>query len=601
MQLFVVASGDTGIDEPTLVGALGVATDAFPQLDAGTTRSWRSHAGRLLAASVHHAVSVARPRRSRAERTGEVVFYDGLPVSRGDQFHAHDADELLARWPGLEECIDGQFVTVRLDLERERADLICDMLGLVQVFAVPAGRGILASNSVEALRAAVGLNDPDPRGLATFLSIGWAVDDRCLLSGPRRLSGGCRHTLAGGRLRSIEYATLRGSAEAGRGRSTAEVARRLEELTRGALRASKAVRSGLTGGRDSRVVAALAVRGDADIEYYTSGRPGDIDVQIGQRLAAELGVPWRMINPPLPVEAEPADLTLRFVRQTDGLASVSRVSDQFDLPGAIDTLGLKLSGTGGELARLNGSPLRALMTVLPGIRGSGALQSAVLERSATRGELLRSATVHEAQVFLRDFSAARIAEGWPAADLWHAFYVHERISRWTAPTYRAAAPAYDVFSPLCTREYSEYALALTPQERFVDASSWGLLSVLAPALRKVPYESPTRPRRPRAVVWIASAEAARAFIGTRAPAPSGPAARPLEHLWFERLVPIVRDLAAAYPNSPLWEFVNREHMTDLLDGGYERWAGDAATLQRVATAMFSLHGASVRDRVWPRH
>ena len=453
MQLFVVASGDTGIDEPTLVGALGVATDAFPQLDAGTTRSWRSHAGRLLAASVHHAVSVARPRRSRAERTGEVVFYDGLPVSRGDQFHAHDADELLARWPGLEECIDGQFVTVRLDLERERADLICDMLGLVQVFAVPAGRGILASNSVEALRAAVGLNDPDPRGLATFLSIGWAVDDRCLLSGPRRLSGGCRHTLAGGRLRSIEYATLRGSAEAGRGRSTAEVARRLEELTRGALRASKAVRSGLTGGRDSRVVAALAVRGDADIEYYTSGRPGDIDVQIGQRLAAELGVPWRMINPPLPVEAEPADLTLRFVRQTDGLASVSRVSDQFDLPGAIDTLGLKLSGTGGELARLNGSPLRALMTVLPGIRGWGALQSAVLERSAERG-----VNSFDRQPFTKLRSSSGISArhesprgGRPGRRPLACVLRPRADLAVDGPDLQSRSARCDVFSPLCTR------------------------------------------------------------------------------------------------------------------------------------------------------
>jgi len=73
-------------------------------------------------------------------------------------------------------------------------------------------------NSVEAIRAAVGLAATDPLGVACFLSLGWAAADRVLLRGVRALPGGHRYRLTASGLTARAYlssvASLRREANA---------------------------------------------------------------------------------------------------------------------------------------------------------------------------------------------------------------------------------------------------------------------------------------------------------------------------------------------------------------------------------------------------
>ena len=553
-----------------MAGALRTAARAFPELDERTLERGGSADGTLAFAAVAHPPERAGPRRYLARRGDVVVAYDGLPLP------TYDAELLLERWG--EQELEGIFSALRVDLARGTFDLQLDVFGMAKVFRARRGDGVVVSNSLEVVRLLTGASAVDPVGVASMLGLGWAAGGHTLLDGIEVVEGPVTP-------RSV---TPRHSTSE---RSAREVVDTMLELA-SVVADLRPLTAGLTGGRDSRLLMALARTAGLDVDYYTSGNPEDVDVVIARELARELGLRHQLVTPPLPGDWDAA--TSGFSAQTDGLASFWIVADWVEHQGVEGDVGLKLWGPGGEIGRSGRIGLAIPFGAnTPGLRSSAAVQLWILHRKvADFGGLLTRDAVATARAYLDRFVAARLEEGWRPREVSEAYYGFERVRYWASAGVRRASVATDLWTPFVSRNYLEYCWSLTPEERAVEAAHWRLFSELDPRLRDHRFDNPWRPQgRPRLVPWMVGSDIARA-AARRALSRGAPSAAvpPFGLRWVEAGLPSLRELAGSLPDADVWQFVDRGRLQTLLAGPAPARAAVAEGLCRVLTVLWWLHG-----------
>lgn len=589
MQLYALALLRGDRPPPDLGAALLAAAAAFPQLDPRTLAVGRSASGRLAYARIAHAPAVAAPRVYAACRDGALVLYDGFPVERHGRFPAHDAGRLAERWDELPDALEGVFTVVRADLRRDRVECLTDPLGQAPAFVHRGRDAVLVANSVEALRHAARLREPDRLGLASLLALGWPAGGRTLLAGAAFLGGGAVHRFdaAGERTRAhLTPATVLAAAR----RRPPLPAAQLLDTTRAAAAAGAPLQSALTAGRDTRVLLALSRAARADVGFYTSGPPEDLDVRIAGRLAARLGLRHRVLRPHVPAGADAwARETSAFVSRTDGLSPIAAISDHLDHDGDPERLGLELWGIAGEIGRTVKWVSVSLAAVAPLARSSHELQRRVVQRGARDpAGLIAPEALAGVRRWLDDFVAARRDEGWPPDAISNAYYAFARVRHWSARGVRRAAATTDLLSPFACRAYVEHCFGLPAAARYVEAPHRALIDAYAPEVDADPYEIAWPPRDPaRALPALLGATAGRAAGRWR----RGPGEPPgIGPRWLEAGLPVHRDLAASSPDSPLWDVVDRHRYRALLAGPAEARAPHAVALGRVLAALWYLEG-----------
>ena len=340
-----------------MVEALRAAAAEFPELDERTLERGASPDGRVAFAAIAHPRERTAPRTYLARRGDEVVVYDGLPLP------TYDANELLERWGDLQ--LEGVFSAVKIDLAAGEAEPLTDVFGMAKLFRARQGDGFVLSNSVDAIRLLTGATELDPVGVASMLGFGWTAGGHTLLRGVELVEGPVTPRSAVPRDNSSEL-TVEDVAESltGLARATSEV----HPLT-----------CGLTAGRDTRVVLALALAAGLDVDYYTSGHGTDIDVVIARELAEEFGLRHELVTPRVPDDW--AGATSAFSAQTDGLASFWIVADWVEHQGLSGPVGLKLWGPGGEIGRAGNIGLSIPFgSTTPGLRSSVEVQRRILHR-----------------------------------------------------------------------------------------------------------------------------------------------------------------------------------------------------------------------------
>ena len=571
MQLFAVACRWPGLDEERVVGAVRAAAAAFPELDEHTLERGASADGSLAFAAITHPAERAGARRYFARDGDRVAMYDGLPLP------VNDAGELLARWDELR--LEGVFSALRIDLAAGTVEPMLDVFGMAKVFRARSGDAFVISNSVEAVRLLTGATELDPVGVASMLGMGWAAGGRTLLRDIELLEGPV----------TPASVTPRHVAKTKTARDVAEA---LTELARAA-GAIDPLTCGLTAGRDTRVLLALALAAGLDVDYYTSGHDDDIDVVIARDLAETFGLRHRLITPAVPDDWAAA--TSAFSSQTDGLASFWIVADWVEHQGAGGLVGLKLWGPGGEIGRAGNIGLSIPFgATTPGLRSSVEVQRRILHRKVVDfGGLMTGESTATARAHLDRFIADRLDEGWRPREVSEAYYGFERVRYWASAGVRRASVATDLWSPFVSRDFIEYCWSLTPQERSVEAPHWRLLTELDPRLRDHRFEYPWRAQRPhRAALMVgrdvARVAARRVLRRSGGPAPAG--APPFGLEWVEAGLPEFRELVAGLTDSDVWRFIDRARLQALLEGPPEARAGAAEGLCRALTVLWWLHG-----------
>ena len=603
MQLFAVACRDRGTaGELDVAAAVAAAAAAFPQLEGYEALGGHSADGRLAFAAASHPEALAGRRRYSAHSPGGVVLFDGLPVDREGRFEACDAATLGERWHECPASLEGVFSALNIDLETGEVQCLTDPLGMSKVFFARQPSGWLLSNSVEAIRRLGRIGGPDPLGVSALVSLGWPAS-RTLLEGVQQLRGACLHTLTPERHTERPYLTAEMVAprnNAHRVGGVGQLAESLATTTAAALTATRKISCPLTAGRDTRVLLALMLSlGEREADYYTSGLPGDPDVEIARLLAREVGVHHRLITPEIPGDpARWVRITARFAAQTDGMATLHGIADHIDHGEEPGPLGLKVWGPGGEIARAgNIGMLIPFASQVPGLRSSWEAQSRTLEtKTSTVGGVVRADAVEATRRYLRDFVDRRRAEGWRSREVLEAYYAFERVPNWASTGVRRVCGATDLFSPFVSRDFYEYAFSLSSGERYIEAAHYRLISVLCERLRDLPFEKPWKPQHPSlapalAVRGAAGAAVHRLRAARRRSSASGPRPLGFGPAWFEAGIEQHRELCASVPQSPLWDFVDRRRLEAVLSGPAEARHPHAEGLCAVLTPFWYFHGS----------
>ena len=240
----------------------------------------------------------------------------------------------------------------------------------------------------------------------------------------------------------------------------------------------------ITGGKDSRVLLALALAAGfrERLRLFTAGEPDHPDVVVGSRIAESLRLPFRSI-PPAPRRVVPtlaaADFVSRIARfafLSDGMTGAWDIGEPQSLGRAV-----LLTGNMGEVLKAYAKrpfdpeelDLLDLVALQSPFDPLGLLSSDA--RTSLRAEL--SSQLH-------GFLAAGSFE---RADLPDIFYYRNRIPNWLGGLHQLRAFDVQLVMPLGVPAFVRAAFLVTAHERKIELLHFLILRALAPDLLAVPF------------------------------------------------------------------------------------------------------------------
>ncbi len=346
------------------------------------------------------------------------------------------------------------------------------------------------------------LDDPDPAMAGSFLSLGYPIGDATPFRGVRALGGDRELRSADGRVTVVRAGVqYEGSAGA------EAVAGALAETVRPLGRADPPAELSLTGGKDSRLVAAALAAVRVPFRARTHGFAGHPDVVVAGLIAATLGVEHTVTRPRPPGAPDEADVLGRLraaVLVSDGMLSAFENLGSGFRPDPHAAGGpAEAGGHGGELLR--GGYAQAAW------RTRAALGSAAAPlHAAAAAELFRRMATRRlcllrpgpARAYLASLAppAVALARG-PLAAL-DDFYLANRAGRWSA----AARQAYLLRSPLVQPLFADRvvraARAVPLRDRMSDRLHRDVLGLLCPELLGLPLAGAPWHGEPRTAATV---------------------------------------------------------------------------------------------------
>jgi hypothetical protein len=337
------------------------------------------------------------------------------------------------------------------------------------------------------------LGEHDPVMIAAFLSLGYPVGAATPFRRVRALGSARELTAADGRLAvtQVRDAGRAGGSAGGRRPSAPAdlVAAALVDAVRPLSAVS--VEISLTGGKDSRLIAAALTAAGVPFRARTHGAADHPDVVVAAMIAGQLGVEHVVTEPRPPGRHDEAELISRLrgtVLVSDGMLSAFENVGRPDPEAVAEPV--QTGGHGGELLR-GGYAQAAWRSRSP----VGAWRPAAGAWSAAAGaELFRRMTTRRLGMLRPGAAGAYLAGLAPQTAALrrgplHAlddFYLENRAGRWSA----AARQGYLLRSPLVQPLFSDHvvaaARAVPLRERMTDRLARQVLAALGPELLDIP-------------------------------------------------------------------------------------------------------------------
>ena len=355
-------------------------------------------------------------------------------------------------------------------------DAVCEIRALTSVartdpvYLGSRGDAIVIGNRASWVASVTGrLTDHDPVMAAALLNLGFPLGDVTPYRGVRAL-GGAREAIAtDGRL------TIRPVVS---DPPRAGVADALTDTVAPLRSAGELVDADLTGGKDSRLIAAALTAAKVPFRARTHGADGHPDVITAAAVAARLGVE-HIVTTPKPAAAVTTDDVLARVRGAalvgDGMLSAFENTGRPDPEFAADVI--HVGGHGGELLR--GGYASYAAGRLATLRGAAQFR----RLTTGRLHLLRPAAAAAYLAALTPWTAAFALGPRRVLD---DFYLVNRAGRWSA----AARQAYLLREQLCQPFFADdvvrAARAIPLRDRLASYCYQNVLSCLAPDLLDIP-------------------------------------------------------------------------------------------------------------------
>src|ERR1700722_15815066 len=343
---------------------------------------------------------------------------------------------------------------------------------------------VLVSDRASWVAATAGrLAEPDPVMVAAFLSLGYPAGGATPFRGVRALGADQQLTIAAARP-AAAAAPRDGAVADG---SYGAVADALTDAVRPLGERGVPVELSLTGGKDSRLVAAALTAAQVPFRARTHGFASHPDVIVAAMIASKLGIE-HVVTEPRPADPERAPDEAGVLAR---LRSAVLVSD--GMLSAFENVGrpdpqltvtpVQTGGHGGELLRGGYAPA-AWSARRPARAWSEARGAELFRRMATRRlSLLRPAAAGAYLASLAPFAAA-LPRG-PLRTL-DDFYLVNRAGRWSAAARQAYLLRESLVQPFFGDQVVRAARAVPLPDRITDRLHRGVLAELGPELLDLP-------------------------------------------------------------------------------------------------------------------
>ncbi len=410
---------------------------------------------------------------------------DGAPLALAEQLRRHP-EAILDLTP--------PFVLTSLNSTGDSLRLHTDALGVGRLFEVATPWGWVWSNRpVAALRFADLAATADPRGWRQSAVADEFFGEATPYAGVRTIDAATTISWDNGRIlhSTIDIAAAWASVGSSASHRQALLEGAAESLQTVAASVSRLYGGhpsvDLSGGRDSRLVAASFVAACADITLHSHDAvPGDLDTATA--LVAALPTPPRHITRHLPtggkVLAPPFPALPRARAWHDYAEGLRPCTFLGYLPPAgLDAdQGIAVGGVGGEIAHgffYPGDVEKVL--AMPEERRLRRFAAAVVTRQApVPGASLEART--ELVEYVLEVLRGIAARGYSGATVLDVYYMRERLRRWGT-----TAEKLGTVSPLLSPAFIQAALAMTPQERRGNTLHRQIIKNLIPAWAELPF------------------------------------------------------------------------------------------------------------------
>ena len=355
------------------------------------------------------------------------------------------------------------------------------------------------------------LAEPDPAMVAAFLSLGYPVGGATPFHGVRALRGRQQLTVTAGRSVITEVQVEGHGADGSYG----AVAAALVEEVRPLGERGVAVELSLTGGKDSRLIAAALTAAQVPFRARTHGFATHPDVIVAAMIARLLGIEHVVTEPrrAAPEQAPDAGDVLARLRSavlvSDGMLSafenVGRPDPQ------LTAEPVQTGGHGGELLRGGYAPAAWSERRPPARAWSEARGAELFRRMITR----RLGLVRPAAASAYLASVAPFAASLPRGPLrtLDDFYLVNRAGRWSAAARQAYLLRELLVQPFFGDQVVLAARAVPLPDRITDRLHRGVLTALCPELLDLPLAGSGWKSGPRTPPIRAAAAAGAAGAG----------------------------------------------------------------------------------------
>ena len=337
------------------------------------------------------------------------------------------------------------------------------------------GAVILCDRAMWAAAVANRLGDHDPALACALLNTGYPLGATTPFKGVSALPPAASALAVSGRLTVDSAGTSPGSES---GATAAEVAAALVAAVTPLRTGGETVELSLTGGKDSRLVAAALVAAGVPVRGKTHGFAAHPDVVVAAEVARVLGIAHTVTEPAAPGQQTDVAGRLRAtVLVADGMLSAF---ENVGRPDPARSPALTAGGHGGELLR------GGYAEVAAGRRAAPLRAAEVLRRLTTKHlGLLRHGAAAGYVAGLSPWSGTALAHG-PLRAL-DDFYLVNRAGRWSAAARQAYLIRERLVQPLFDEQVVRAARAVPLAHRVSGGLTRAVLTELSPALADVPY------------------------------------------------------------------------------------------------------------------
>jgi asparagine synthase (glutamine-hydrolysing) len=557
------------------VAALEDTASLFPSLDGEQGTTWQSDCGSVIYANKCPSPGLREPRQYVAETEQAIFAYDGLPIDEDDRIAAHRAEELGNSWNDSETRLDGFFCALKIRKKPLELELQFDNFGVYPMFYWTDGRSWLVSNSVALLDQVTGERSLDPEGVSRFLTMGWVAGDRTLRQSVRAFPAGERWTWRSDNESPARTSIVqRGDFANQKKRKLArsEVASLGEAMARPMAslgRNFENVLCPLTGGRDSRILAALLAAKNVSARYYTYGNTEGRDSEIAGEIAGALNIDHEtLLTKSIDLLANWDEMVKGFVMRGDGLCPIHLITGAVTASDiATGPIPVRIWGAGGELARA--------MYFNPMHEVRGATLGNIQDHNARRwisnaNGLVRTEVCAMARSFIDDTIAGYADDGFPVEDLNDVFFLYERGARRAGKNMRATMSSRDSYSPFFARSFVDAVFSSSIRLRRTADLHYRLLEEYAPATVAIPFDKNAWSiRSPSLNVYMELTRQLsgrlRSVLASRLPALQAENRQMIVKdtmfqrvAWLKQIRSKLREMCLDSRNSPVWDFLDRE-------------------------------------------